>query len=485
MAVVGGKFEVLTSQQIEQIHQATLQVLEKTGIRVKSDVALHLLEEAGADVDHNTQRARIHDYLIEEGVRRAPKSIRLCGRDPENDLTVEGNRSYFGLGGSGIYMLDAETRRRRAAIKRDLEDSCLLADALGNIDFLMGLIIPQDVDQAVWDRHSADAKLRSTTKHSFTGALGADGARDVLRMAALVAGGEEELRRRPLFSFILCPVSPLTHDARNTETAIELAKHGAPIIWACEAISGATAPVTLAGTLVQQNAEVLSGVLIAQLVNPGTPVFYGAVSSPMDMRNGNIALGVPEVALLGVAASQLAHHYGIPMYSTGGITDSKVPDAQSAYEKALQQVLLGLAGGNLIHNAAGMLDKMITGSLEQMVIDDEVIGMVKRIIKGIDVSPETLALDVIDRVGPSGNFLAQRHSREFYLREHRLPGLSDTNTREMWERLGSKDAVARAGEKVKEILGSHSVKPLDDGIKLELGRMVKEAEKRLSAQRTH
>ena len=457
----GGKFSVLSSDQIYDIHMATLEVLEKTGVQVKEENALKMLDDAGAVVDFKTKRVHIPQYLVQEAIQKAPKTIKLCGRDQKNNLRVEGNRSYFGLGGSGIYMLDPDTYQRRTATLQDLVDSTRLADSLENIDFLMGLIIPQDVDQSVWDRHSALIKLQNTTKHCFTGALGEDGARDVLKMASLVAGGENELKKNPLFSFILCTVSPLTHDARNTETAMELARHKAPIIFACESISGGTAPVTLGGTLVLQNAEVLSANVIAQLTNPGTPVIYGAVSSPMDMRNGSIVMGVPEVALLGVAVTQLAQYYGIPLYSMAGISDSKIPDAQAAYEKALQQVLVGLTGGNLIHNAAGMLDKMITGSLEQMVIDDEIIGMVKRIMRGIEINTDTLATDIIDKVGPGGNFLGEKHTRKHYQSEHDLSTLSDRLTREAWEKKGSKDVVQRANEVVKQRLESHKVESLD------------------------
>ena len=468
----GGKFSVLSSDQIYDIHMATLEVLERTGVLVKEENALKLLDDSGAIVDFESKRVRIPQYLVEEAIQRAPKSIKLCGRDPKNNLRVHGNRSYFGLGGSGIYMLDPDTYQRRTATLQDLADSTRLADSLENIDFLMGLIIPQDVDQSVWDRYSALVKLQNTTKHCFTGALGEDGARNVIKMASLVAGSESELEKNPLFSFILCTVSPLTHDARNTETAMELARHKAPIIFACESICGGTAPVTLGGTLVLQNAEVLSANVIAQLTNPGTPVRYGAVSSPMDMRNGSIVMGVPEVALLGVAVTQLAQYYGIPLYSMAGISDSKIPDAQAAYEKSLQQVLVGLTGGNLIHNAAGMLDKMITGSLEQMVIDDEIIGMVKRIMRGIEINTDTLATDIIDKVGPGGNFLGEKHTRKYYQSEHDLSTLSDRLTREAWEKKGSKDVDQRAKEAVKQRLEIHKVEPLDLEIREMLEKIV-------------
>jgi trimethylamine--corrinoid protein Co-methyltransferase len=229
---------------------------------------------------------------------------------------------------------------------------------------------------------------------------------------------------------------------------------------------------------VLQNAEVLSAALIAQLTNPGTPVIYGAVSSPMDMRNGSIVMGVPEVALMGVAVSQLAQYYGIPLYSMAGITDSKIPDAQAAYEKALQQVLVGLTGGNLIHNAAGMLDKMITGSLEQMVIDNEIIGMVKRIMRGIEINTDTLATDVIDKVGPGGHFLGEKHTRRLYKGEHDLSVLSDRMTREAWEKAGSKDTVQRANEIVKKKLETHQVEPLDRDIVEAFDRIILEAKRK-------
>ncbi|MCW4011909.1 MAG: trimethylamine methyltransferase family protein [Candidatus Bathyarchaeota archaeon] len=480
MEYKGGRFSVLTQDQLYDIHMATLEVLEKTGVLVKEKNALNLLKDAGATVDEENQRAYIPQYLVEEAIQKTPKTIKLCGRDPKNNLRVEGNRSYFGLGGSGIYMLDPDTLERRTATKQDLIDSTRLADSLENIDFLMGLIIPQDIDQTIWDRYSAEVKLKNTMKHCFTGALGEDGARDVLKMASLVAGGEEELVKSPLFSFILCTVSPLTHDERNTETAMELARHKAPIIFACESICGGTAPISLAGTLVLQNAEVLSATLIAQLTNPGTPVIYGAVSSPMDMRNGSIVMGVPEVALMGVAVSQLAQYYGIPLYSMAGITDSKVPDAQASYEKALQQVLVGFTGGNLIHNAAGMLDKMITGSLEQMVIDNEIIGMVKRIMRGIEVNTDTLAADVIDKVGPGGHFLGEKHTRRLYRSEHDLSVLSDRLTREAWEKAGRKDVLVRAKEMVKQKLENHQVEPLDADVSKEMDRIILEAKARYS-----
>lgn len=476
--VQGGKLKVLSRGEIHDLHNATLEVLEKVGVLVKEENALKLLEDAGAQVDYKTQRARIPSWLIEEGIKSAPKSLRLCGRNSKNDIVVNGSKSFYGLGGTGLYIIDLETGERRVSTKKDLADATRLADALENIHFLMGLVIPQDVMQEVWDRHTAEVKLINTEKHSFTGALGAEGARDVLKMASLVVGGEEELKRRPIFSFIECTVSPLTHDTRNTETIMELARHHAPIIFSCEALSGATSPATIAGTLVVQNAENLSGFLIAQLASKGAPVIYGTVSTIMDMKEGTIAMGAPEVALISACSSQLAQFYQIPIYSTGGTTDANVMDEQAAYEQALQTLFVGLAGGNLIHNSAGTLEKTMTGCFEQMVIQNEIIGMAMRLIRGIEVNSETLAVEVIERVGPSKHFLSDIHTRKHFMQEQYFPKLSDRKTREKWEKHGAKTVVQRAREIAREILKSHYATPLDSNIEKQIHDIVIEAENR-------
>ena len=478
--VQGGKLKILSRGEIYDIHNATLEVLEKCGVLVKEENALKLLNDAGAQVDYKTQRAKIPSWLIEEGIKSAPKSLRLCGRNPKNDIVVNGSKTFYGLGGTGLYILDLETGQRRVATKKDLADATRLADALENIHFLMGLVIPQDVMQDVWDRHTAEVKLINTEKHSFTATLGAEGARDVLKMASLVVGGEEELKRRPIFSFIECTVSPLTHDTRNTETIMELARHHAPVIFSCEALSGATAPVTIAGTLVVQNAENVSGFLIAQLASKGAPVIYGTVSTIMDMKEATIAMGAPEVAVISACTAQLAQFYQIPLYSTGGTTDANVLDEQAAYEQALQTLYVGLAGGNLIHNSAGTIEKTMTGSFEQMVIQNEIIGMAMRLIKGIEVNADTLAVDVIERVGPGKHFFTETHTREHIMKEQYFPKLSDRKTREKWEGHGAKTVVERAREIAKELLKTHHPTPLDKDVEKQIHDIVIEAEKRHS-----
>jgi trimethylamine--corrinoid protein Co-methyltransferase len=258
------------------------------------------------------------------------------------------------------------------------------------------------------------------------------------------------------------------------------AKYGQPVLVAPEAQAGATAPVTLAGVLAQQNAEVLSGIVIAELVNPGAPVFYGTVSTIMDMKTGNLAYGAVEAGLINVAAAQLAQYYGLPSRGTGGSTESKIPDAQAGLEKALTLMMAALAGINFIYSAAGSLESTLTASYEQAVIDNEICGMVSRALRGIRINDETLATDIIDAVGPGGQFLTQKHTLEHLKKEHYITTLVNREKRDKWEAAGSKDLWETARQEAKKILKEHQPEPLDRDVEEELKRIIKEVEKRES-----
>jgi trimethylamine--corrinoid protein Co-methyltransferase len=297
-------------------------------------------------------------------------------------------------------------------------------------------------------------------------------------MATIVAGGEEELQRRPLISISACPVSPLTHDERNTYTLMEFARHRLPVMMGVEAQAGATAPITIAGTLVQTNAESLSSLTIAQLTNPGTPLIYLCISTVTDMKTGSIALGAPELALIGAGAAQLAQYYRLPYVSPGGCTDSKAPDEQAAYEKAMSAILVTLAGGNTGFRHAGLIDSSLTASFEQLLIDDEFIGKMKRMLQGIVVNRETLATEVIREVGPGGTYLSHKHSRDYFRKEHFIPWLSDRRSHSSWLADGGRDLKEVARERAKQILATHQPVPLDKDVEKELRIVVKEAEKR-------
>ncbi|HID90637.1 TPA: hypothetical protein EYP44_01600 [Candidatus Bathyarchaeota archaeon] len=484
MPLKGGKvarpLSLLSDDQLCDIYLASVEVLERVGLEAGEERALEVLEEAGADVERRSGLVRIPEHLVREAVKSAPSRVTLCGRTADRDVKVEGKRVFFGAGANALYVLDPSTGRVREATTQDCVNAAILADALENIHCYLSLVSPQDVPPEGVDRVKCAIALKNTTKHFFHDAQGREGAEDQIRMAAAVVGGIEELRRRPLLSLAPCVTSPLRWGKDALEVLIAMAEHGLPQIISSEPMSGATSPASLAGSLVQQCAEVIGGLVIAQLVSRGTPVLVCTLPTIMDMRTGNIAMGSVEMGLMCAAMAQIMRRHGIPYVGSGGMADSKVMDEQAAYEKAMTCLLAALAGTNLIHLSAGMLEAILTFGYEQLVIDDEIIGMVMRAMQGIQVDDVLLAVDVIERVGPGGHFLAQDHTRRLFRREHFIPSLTDRRTRKDWERSGSLDIVARARGRVDEILRSHRPEPLERSVREEIDRIAKEAQRRLS-----
>jgi trimethylamine--corrinoid protein Co-methyltransferase len=422
---------------------------------------------------------KVPQYLVEEAIRKAPSSFTLFGRDPKYKLKLQDRRVYFSLGGVAVNVLDIETGKRRPSTLNDCENFCRLADALENIHHVTSAPVrPRDISESVAHAYELFSAFRNTTKTTDGETYSQAVAMDSIRMASVIRGGEEELRKKPLLLSFHNPISPLQHSRELTEALMVYAQYGQPIIVAPEDQAGATAPVTLAGLLAQQNAEVLSGIVIAELVNPGTPVLFGTVSTIMDMKTGNLAYGAIEAGLINVATAQLAHYYGLPSRGTGSGTESKTPDIQAGFEKAITLTMAAMAGLNFIFNAAGTLESTLTASLEQAVIDNEICGMVSRALRGIRISDETLAIDVIEDVGPGGQFLTQRHTLEHLKKEHYIPTIINRQKREKWESAGSKDLGETARQEAKKILKEHQPEPLDRDIEEELKKIIKEVEKR-------
>ena len=480
MGIRGGQLRILTSDELYEVHLAALEILERIGVKVSEKKALRMLGEAGAHVDAKEKIARIPEYLVKEAVKKAPSGFTLFGRDPKYKLKLEDKRVYFGMGGQATNVLDLETGKRRASTLKDFEDFCRLADALENIHLQAAVVWPGDIQENVAHAYQMFAGFRNTTKPLEGWNVGQATAMDTIKMASVVRGGEEELRKKPMLLGFHNPVSPLHHSEKLTEGFMVYTQYGQPVLIAPEAQAGATAPVTLAGLLAQQNAEVLSGVVIAELANPGAPVLYGTVSTIMDMKTGNLAYGAIEAGLINVATAQLAHYYGLPSRGTGSGTESKIPDIQAGFEKAMTLMMAALAGINFIYNAAGSLESTLTASYEQTVIDNEICGMVSRVLRGIEINDETLAIDVIEDVGPGGQYLDQRHTLEYLMKEHYLPTIVNREKRERWERAGSKDLREVAREEAKRILKEHQPEPLDRDVEEDLKKIVKEVEKRES-----
>jgi trimethylamine--corrinoid protein Co-methyltransferase len=379
-----------------------------------------------------------------------------------------------------LNIMDVETWNRRRTTLDDVAKLVRLADALEHYTLLhSGAIMPhiEGIPDEVAHVHGYLTSVKNSSKVIKGVVRGKQKARDCIRMAAAIAGGEEALRRHPNIFTTCNVISPLEYMVEQTEGLIEYAKMGLPVDIASEPQCGATSPVTLAGTVVQQTAEILGMIVIAQLINPGTPVLMGTVAAAMDLRNGMIALGGVEAALINAAHAQMARFYQIPSRGTGSNTESKLLDMQAGYEKMITLLLPALAGINMIFYP-GTMDHALTVSLESLLTDHEICGMIDRIIKGISVTEEKIALDIIDKVGPGGHFLNQKHTMKHLREEHFLPQLTDRDSHELWVEKGKRAIHERAREEVKRILAEHEPLPLDPAVEKELLAIIKEVEKR-------
>ncbi|MGB9594460.1 MAG: trimethylamine methyltransferase family protein, partial [Anaerolineae bacterium] len=417
----------------------------------------------GASVDGC--RVRIPPAMVETALKTAPHRVLLAGRLEANDIVLEGRRVYAGTGGSPTMILDPGADTPRPGTLQDLAQLVRLADALEHCDFVVAPLYPTDVPREDAPVNRFYACLRNTAKHVMGGVDSVAGARQVIRLGALLAGGEDRLRARPFISAITSwMVSPLRLDTEVTDILLEWCGHGLPVALSSAPMAGSTSPVTLAGTLVQLNAEQLSGIVLTQLARPGTPVLAGYIPGVADMRTGGYLGGAVEFGMMQAAAAQMAHFYGVPIYGSGGMSDAKIPDAQAGYEKMATFLLAAMGGCNYIHHAIGMVTNMSAVSPEQAVMDDEIVGMAMRVLRGIDITGETMALEAIGRVGPGEHYLMDAHTVRHMRREFFYPRLADRQTRAMWEADGRRDARARACERASALLAAHEPPPWSDGV---------------------
>ncbi len=454
----GGQYNPLSPWQVEEIHRASLAVLETTGLLVENEAALRLYHDGGATVDG--PRVRIPSAMVEAALKTVPHRVVLAGRDPSQDVVLEGKRVYAGTGGSPTQVLDPGADTPRAGTLGDLARLVRLADALEHCDFVVAPLYPTDIPKEDVPVNRFYACLRNTGKHVMGGVDSVAGARQVIRLGAMLAGGEDRLRARPFISAITSwMVSPLRLDTEVTDILLEWCAHGLPVALSSAPMAGSTSPMTLAGTLVQLNAEQLSGIVLTQLARPGTPVLAGYIPGVADMKSGGYLSGAVEFGMMQAAAAQLAHFYGVPIYGSGGMSDAKIPDAQAGYEKMATLLLAAMGGCNYIHHAIGMVTNMSAVSLEQAVIDDEIVGMAMRVLRGIDITEETMGLDAIGRVGPGGHYLMDAHTVRHMRREFFYPRVADRQARAMWEEDGKRDTRARAQERVAALLSGWQSPP--------------------------
>jgi trimethylamine--corrinoid protein Co-methyltransferase len=466
---------LLSESQIEEMHSATQELLRRTGVDVLVPEVRDLLKKAGCWLDG--ERVRIPPHLIEWAIRTAPSRVVLCDRDGNPAMELEGRKGYYGTGSDTPFVIDAYSGERRLAVLQDIANVAKLVDALEHIDFLMCMGIASDVTEQLSDLYHFREMLQNTTKPIIYTAWSRDNLEDIVEMAEAVAGGAEVLRRSPFMALYSEPISPLTHAQESCEKLLFLAKKGLPVVYTPGMMVGATAPVTIAGAVVQANAEQLSGLLITQLVREGAPMIGAGGILFMEMSQGLISYAAPEFMLGNTAFAELNHYYRIPIFAFSGCSDAKVFDQQAAAEGAIWMMLTALGGGNLIHDV-GYIESGITASYEQIVAMDEVAGLVKRFTDGFEINTKTIALDVIDQVGPGGHFLEHEHTYHHF-RENWVPKLFDRTSREQWEIEGELTMGDRVKTKVQNILEAHQAQPLEDNVAKALDKVIQKAEKRV------
>ena len=461
----GGQYRPLAPEDVRRIHEASLEVLERVGIEVPPSEGREIFRAAGARMDDDTNRVYIPRSMVEDALATAQNEVLLAGRDPQHDILLGGTRVYMGTGGAAVKVLDLETGRARESTLADVAQVGRLVDALDNIHFYLRCCVARDVSNELLDVNTFYAAIANTGKHVTGNCYTVDSVRDVLEMAEIIAGSAGALRERPFISFVACwTVSPLRYAPETVDVLTEVVRQEMPVFLSSAPQSGATSPAALAGSLVQINAEELSGIVFTQLVKPGTPVVLGYVPSVSDLRTGNFVGGAPEFALMHAAVAQLGQFYHLPVYNSSGLTDAKVPDIQAGYEKGITGVAAALAGANYIHHSAGFLESMLTIAYEQYVIDDDVNGSIMRMVRGIEVTDETLSIDVIEKVcRGEGHYLGTQQSLELMNSEYYYPHTGDRRRRQDWEADGSQDMRQRARARAREILRTHRPPPLPPG----------------------
>jgi len=458
--IEGGSYRPLTEDGITQIHDTVMRVFEEVGIQVNSDKSLEYFKDAGASVsDHVIKMPR---DMVMELVNKAPSEVTLYGRDPEHNLDLGGTRVYAGTGGTALHIINGVTGERRKATLQDLKDLARLIDGLENIHFFLLPTYPTDLQPEIVDVNRFFAGLDNTSKHIMGGIYTYEGLENVIKMAQIIAGSEEKLKQEPIISIILCAISPMTIDEKYGNMIVTAAKAGIPVALPSEPLCGSTSPVTIAGNVAIQVVDSLAEVCLTQLVNPGTPAIFGSVASSNDFRDLKYLIGAIEMGMSNAASAQMAQFYKLPFYATAGMSDSKIVDAQCGYESALTTLLCTLSGANFIHDAAGLLDFALSVSFEKYVMDNEIIGMAMRAVEGITVNEDTLAFDLIKKVGPGGNFVTTKHTRKYMRTEHYMPSLSDRDHMETWKANGSHDTTARAKARAEEILATADYHLPDD-----------------------
>jgi len=467
----------LTPEQCQQLHSASLEILERTGARLFNDEALALVCKAGAKVIEGN-RVSFPARLVEQALSTAPRSVTLYDRNGRPVMPLEGKNSFFGPGSDCLNIVDHRTGERRQPVLQDVVEGVRVCDALSEMSFVMSMFLPSDVRQEIADRYQMEAMLHNTTKPIVLVTYETSGCVDAIEMAEAVAGGADALRERPFVTCYINVTTGLLHNADALEKLLFLAEKGLPALYIPVVSGGTTGPMTMAGGLALSNAGVLVGLVISQLKREGAPVIIpGFGGDALDMRTMVDPYCAPDPRGM---AQALAHFYHLPMFSLAGASESKLVDQQAGIEAALDMLIAAMSGGHIVHDC-GYLESGLSGSLAQLVICNEVAGWIRHACRPVEVSAETLALDLIDQVGPDGQFLKLPHTRR-HMRERWYPALIDRDAYHGWLSKGGKTLGERAAEQVSQILAAHHCEPLSPTSAETIRRVVLRAEAQAGSQ---
>jgi len=457
-------YRPLSEDDAARIAEAAFEILEKSGVAAYSDTAYRTLTEAGAEGDDETRIVRLPRSMVEDAVDSNPSSVTLYSRDGEFDCRLEGSRVHYGTGGTAIYVLDPETGRRRPSRTEDVILNARLVDLLENIHLFTINVFPNDIEEKDdIDVNRFFHALDHTRKHVMGGIYSMAGCKRVVEMAEMIAGGAEALRQRPFVSFITLIISPFKIDKEYGEICCYLAAEGLPVVVPTEPICGTTSPVTLASNVLTHTAETLAGITLVQSVRRGAPGICGSVGSITNLRTMDHLGGPIERAMIHAAVSQMSQYFDIPLYSTGGTSDAKEVGIQAAYESAMSSLLVAMSGANYIHDIAGLMEADLTVSYEKLVMDNEILGMCQRVLRGIEVDDDRLGTGLIIAKGPAQDFLAEEHTIRYMRGEFYQPRLANRQKREAYT--PDESALARARARVSEVRTSQAQSRLDPDVR--------------------
>jgi trimethylamine--corrinoid protein Co-methyltransferase len=463
----GGQYLPLTESEILRVHHAALDVLEQIGLINAIPSCIEIFTKAGASISEEG-RLVIPRAMVEDALATAARHFPLYAQDPKYDLEPWGKKVHFGTAGAAVHIVDAETGEYRESMLNDLYDVARLVDTLDNIHFYQRSLVPRDMtDPRDLDFNTCYAAVMGTSKHVGSSWVDPAHLAESMEMLHMIAGGEDKWRERPFVSMSACFVVPPLNFAEDACRCLEAGvRAGMPILLLAAGQAGATSPAALPGAVVQEVAEVLAGLVYVNLIVPGHPAIFGAWPFVSDLRTGAMSGGSGEQAVLMAACAQMAQFYDLTGGIAGGMTDSKVPDAQAGYEKGYTNALAGLAGGNLIYESAGMHASLLGCCFESYVIDNDIIGSVLRTVRGLEVTDETLSVEAIREacIGGPGHFLGSNQTLELMERDYIYPEVGDRTSPKEWAENGSTDIRHRARAKVKEVLADHYPSHIDEAM---------------------